>query len=194
MMKPWCCPALFAAFVLLVSATAEGAGADLPAARQANRDVATLTTSLVTPFFGAYYLEGKVRASSLFGVLLNTSYLSVENHDFRARSGTVGVGVDYYFQGHALRGWYVEAVGELWLASWRHEPSGEVAPVVPGYAGIALVGYQFVFDAGPVLDLGAGAVAFHVASADVEVSGASVSSGAVTKLYPAAKLNVGWAF
>lgn len=188
--------ALLVAFLLplLRSGTVEAAPDTVPAARKANRESVTLTTSLVTPFFGAYCLEGKLRASSLFGVLLNASYLSLENGDFRARSGTLGAGVDYFFQGDSLRGFYVEAVGELWLASWRHEPSGEVAPVVPGYAGIALLGYQFVFDAGPVLDLGAGAVAFHVASSHVEISSVSASSGAITKLYPAAKLNVGWAF
>ena len=82
----------------------------------------------------------------------------------------------------------------MWLSSWRHEPSGEVAPLGLGYAGIALVGYQFVFDRGPVVDLGAGVVAFHLPSAHVDAGGGSVSSEALTSVYPAAKVNVGWAF
>jgi len=152
----------------------------------------TIATSLVTPFFGAYYLEGKVNAASAFGVLLNTSYLSLDEHDWKVRSGTAGIGLDYYFQGRALRRWYAEAVAEVWFCSWRHESPAAVAPVVLGYAGVALVGYQFVFDAGPVLDVGAGAVAFHVPSA--QVGGSLAPPEAITKLYPAAKVNVGWAF
>ena len=154
----------------------------------------TLATSLVTPFFGAYYLEGKVRASSSFALVLNASYLTLEHDDWKTRAGTVGVGAEYFFQGDALRRWYVEAIGEVWFESRRHEPSGGVAPVGVGYAGIALVGYQFVFDRGPVIDLGAGVVGFHLPRAHVEAGGASVSSEALTKVYPAAKVNVGWAF
>jgi hypothetical protein len=155
----------------------------------------TIATSLVTPFFGAYYLEGKVRTSSTIALVFNASYLVLDNDDdWRTKSGTAGAGVEYFFQGDALRGFYLEAIAELWLSWQRHEPSGEVAPVELGYAGLAHAGYHFVWDAGPALDLGAGVVAFHLPSARVEVDGAPVTSEALTKIYPAAKVNVGWAF
>ena len=98
------------------------------------------------------------------------------------------------FGGDALRGWYVEGIGELWCSSWRHEASGELAPVVVGYAGIVLAGYEFVFDAGPVIDLGAGVVAFHAPSARIELDGDALTSRALTRVYPAPKVDVGWAF
>jgi hypothetical protein len=158
------------------------------------REKVTLTTSAVTPFFGAYLLESKLRMSNTIGMVLIGSYLVLENEDWNAKSGTVGAGVDYYFQGDALRRWYVEAVAELWFTSQRHEPSGEVAPLGLGYAALAVIGYQFVCDWGPVLDLGAGAVLFHLPSAKVEVEGGSVASEAMTRVYPVAKVNLGWAF
>jgi len=187
------CLALLALLIVVDLVDPETASASEPKESGAARTV-TLATSLVTPFFSAYYLEGKVVASSSVAVVLNTSYLTLENDDWKDRAATIGAGVDYFFQGHAPRRWYVEAIGEVWFSSWRHEPSGGVAPLALGYAGIALVGYQFVFDRGPVVDLGAGVVAFHQPSARVEVDGASFSSEALTKLYPAAKVNVGWAF
>jgi hypothetical protein len=188
---PTRCLAWFVPLILVGPGTAAAAEPqDAPAARK----TATIATSLVTPFFGAYYLEGKLRASSSFAAVLNTSYLTLENGDWQNRAGTVGAGVEYFFQGDALRRWYVEAIGEVWLSSWRHEPSGGVAPFGLAYAGIALVGYQFVFARGPVVDVGAGLVAFHLPSAHVEVAGGSVTSEPLTKLYPAAKVNVGWAF
>ena len=153
-----------------------------------------ITTSLITPFFDAYYLAAKVRASNHVSLIVNASYLLLEQHDWRAKSVTMGLGADYYFTGDGLRGWYVEAVGELWLSSWRHNPSGEHAPLALGYAGIALAGYEFVFDAGPVIDLGVGAVAFHTPSARVEFASGSAASEATTKVYPVAKVEVGWAF
>jgi hypothetical protein len=153
-----------------------------------------MTTSLVTPFFGAYYLEGKARASRSFAVVLNASYLTLEDHDWTHRAGTLGAGADYFFQGDALRRWYVEAIAEVWLSSSRYAPSGNVAPMGLGTAGIALVGYQFVFSRGPVVDLGAGVVAFHLPSAHVESTGGSVASEPLSRIYPAAKVDVGWAF
>jgi len=132
--------------------------------------------------------------SNALGLVFNTSYLSLANGDWKTRAGTVGAGVNYYFLGSALRRWYVEAIGELVVSSWRHEPSGEVAPIGLGYIGIALVGYKFVWDRGPVLDLGAGVVALHFRSAQVDLAGGAVSSAPFTTLYPAVKLNVGWAF
>jgi hypothetical protein len=158
------------------------------------REKVTFTTSAITPFFGAYLLESKVRMSNAIGLVLIGSYLVIENDDWKAKSGTLGVGIDYYFQGDALRRWYVEAVGELWLSSQRHEPSGEVAPMGLGYAAFALLGYQFVCELGPVLDLGAGAVLFHLPAAEVDVDGSNVASDAMTRVYPAAKVNVGWGF
>jgi len=160
----------------------------------AAQDTATVATSLITPFFSAYYLEGKLRASRSVALVLNASYLTLENDGWKARSGTFGVGGDYFFQGDALRRWYVEVIGEAWVSSQRHEGSGAVAPVGLAYAGVALVGYQFVFDRGPVIDVGAGFVAFHLPSAHVDTAGGSFSSQALARLYPAAKINVGWAF
>jgi hypothetical protein len=155
---------------------------------------ATIATSLVTPFFDAYYLEGKIRAPGGFAAVVNTSYLSISRGDWTTRAGTIGVGADYFFQGEALRRWYVEAIAELWLVSPRHAPSGAVAGFAPGYAGVALVGYQLVFDRGPMIDVGIGVVAFHLPGATVETASGSVSSQATTTVYPAGKLNVGWAF
>src|SRR6187399_173348 len=93
------------------------------------RESVTVTASLVTPFFGAYEAEAKIRASESFAVLVNGSYLALEHDDWETKTGTVGAGVNYYFA-RALRGWYVDATAELMFSSWRHEPSGEVAPVV----------------------------------------------------------------
>ncbi|HEX6277478.1 MAG TPA: hypothetical protein VFZ53_30755 [Polyangiaceae bacterium] len=183
--------ALFFTVLLLGTPTAWAE----PEESRAGRETVTLATSLITPFFGAIYFEGKLRASNTVAVVLNTSYLVMENDDdWKAKSGTLGLGANYYFQGDALRRWYVEAVAEVWVTSQRHEPSGEVAPVGLGYAAIALLGYEFVWDSGPVLDLGAGVVAFHLPSAEVEVDGSAIASEALTRVYPAAKVNVGWAF
>jgi hypothetical protein len=186
---PWL--ALLVPVLLLHARAASGAE---PPAPDANRKTVAITTSLVTPFFDAYYLALEARAANHLALVFNASYLLLENQEWKARTATVGAGADYYFGDDALRGWYVEAIGELWLSSWRHEPSAERAPLVLGYAGIALAGYQFVFDAGPVLDLGAGVVAFHAPSARVGLDGGAVASDALTRVYPAAKLEVGWAF
>lgn len=153
-----------------------------------------LATSLITPFFDAYYLEGKVRASDSFAVVANTSYLTLTNEGWKNRAGTLGVGAEYFFRGSALRGWYAEAIGEVWFSSWRHEQSGTVAPLGLGTAGIALVGYQFVLGPGFGVDLGAGVVGVHLPAAYGDVDGVRISSRAFTKIYPAAKINVGWAF
>jgi hypothetical protein len=170
------------------------AHAENSAESRAGRESVTLTTSLITPFFGAYEAEATVRASDAFGILFNTSYLSLSNDDWKTKTGTVGAGVNYHFLGGALRAWYVEAVGELVFSSWRHEPSREVAPIVLGYSGIALVGYRFVCDRGLVLDAGAGVVVLRFPSARVVLGDGALSSEAFTRLYPAIKLNVGWAF
>jgi hypothetical protein len=82
----------------------------------------------------------------------------------------------------------------LWFSPWRHEPSGEVSSIVLGVGGNALVGYRFVWDLGPVLDLGAGVVAIHLPSASVATAAGPISSDPFTRVYPAAKVNVGWAF
>ena len=192
-----CCskPARTWSFPLLLAILlgARSASAAEPEAPRTERETVTLATSVITPFFGAYLLESKIRMSNAVGLVLSGSYLMIDNDDWKAKSGTLGIGIDYYFQGDALRRWYVEAVAEAWLSSQQHEPSGAVAPLGLGYAAVALVGYQFVCDTGPVLDLGVGAVAFHLPSAEVEVDGGAVASDAMTKVYPAAKINVGWA-
>lgn len=187
-------PGPVAALLLLaLLGTRPAAAVEAETPRQ-GRERLTLTTSAITPIFGAYLLEGKIRAASSVAVLVGASYLSMEQDDWKVRAGTLNAGVTYYFGGDALRGWYVEGTGEAWLASWRHGPSKEVAPAVVGYAGTAVAGYQLVCDLGPVLDLGVGAVAFHVPAARAVVAGAPASSGALTRVYPAAKVNLGWAF
>ncbi len=163
---------------------------DSPPARKS----VTLQTDLITPFFGAYYLEANVRVSSHFGVLFNTSYLAFPNGDWKSRTGTFGVGLTYHFGGEALRGWYVEGVGEANLSSWRNEPSGQVAPLGVGWTGILVGGYRFVWNSGFVLDLAAGLVVLHLSSARVTTAEGVVASDALTRVYPAAKLGVGWAF
>lgn len=185
------CLILLGCFIL---ACARTAAASEPSESPAAPETVSISTSVVTPIFDAYYLETKVRASGSFAAIFNASYLTLENHDWTDRAGTVGAGVDYFFQGDALHRWYVEGIGEIWFSSWRHGSSGEVAPVGLGYAGIALVGYQLVLHHGPVVDLGAGAVAFHLPSVHVQSASGSVSSESLTKLYPAAKVDVGWAF
>lgn len=135
-----------------------------------------------------------MRASNHFGVVFNTSYLPLENGDWKTRTGTLGVGLSYYFQGDALRRWYVEAVGEANFSSWRHEPSGKVASVVVGATAVAVGGYRFIWSSGPVLDLAAGVVVLHLASGHVATVDGPVSSGQYNGVYPAAKLGVGWAF
>jgi hypothetical protein len=164
-----------------------------PAESHADPKTATLTTSLVTPFFGAYYLEGNVRASNALAALFNVSYLSLDNEDWTTNTGTVGAGVSYYCNGEALRGWYAEAGSELLLSSWRHQPSGKVAPIVPGFSVAAVLGYRFIWS-GPVLDLGAGAVVLHFPRAQVETATGTTPSDTLTKVYPVLKLNAGWAF
>lgn len=157
-----------------------------------------LSTSLVTPFFGSYVLEGTVRVSESFGVLMNASYLSMENPEdgrWTTRTGTVGFGLDYYFPHEALRRVYLEAIGEVLFSSWRYRSSDDVAPIVRGYSGIALAGYRFICKRGAMLDLGAGVVALHFPSAQLQLDGGdSLSSAAFTNVYPAVKLHVGWAF
>lgn len=181
------------AVVFLLSPVRNASATETNEARP-ERDTVALATSLVTPFFGAYYLEGKLRVSSSFAAILNTSYLTLENDDWKNRAGTVGFGGAYFCQGNAFRGWYVEAIGEVWLSSWRHEPSGAEASLGLGYAGMALAGHQWVFDPGFVLDLGAGALIIHLPGVHAASGSGRVSSEPLTKVYPAAKLNVGWAF
>jgi hypothetical protein len=181
-------------FSRLVLLHAEGTNAAEPGGGRARREAVTVTTSLVTPFFNALYVEANVRASNKIGVLINASYLTLENNDWKTKTGTVGAGVTYHLQGDALRRWYVEADGELWFSSWRHEPSGEVSSVVLGLGAIAVVGYRVVWELGPVLDLGVGVVGVHLPSARVATSAGPISSDAFTRVYPAVKVNVGWAF
>lgn len=191
-----------AGLVLLVASQflhARGTLAGEPDQPHTGQKAVTVQTDLITPIFGCYYLEADVRASDRFSVLINSSYLPVENHDWKAKAGTLGVGTSYYFQGESLRRWYVEGVGEANLAWWRHEPSGKVASMSVGYTGVAVVGYRFIWNSGAVLDAAVGVVGLHLPSVqvkDTDGTGSSytVSSDPVNKVYPAAKLNVGWAF
>lgn len=169
-----------------------------PAAAESNapavRKVVTVTTNLLSPFFGAYYLDATLRASSRLGVLMNASYFSIDNGDWSTHSGTLGAGLSYYLQGDALRRWYLEANSEFMLSRWRHSPSGNSASLVPGFTVGSVIGYRFVWELGPVVDLAAGAVLMHFPSASVETESGPASFAAFTRLYPAIKLNVGWAF
>jgi hypothetical protein len=164
-----------------------------PAPRAEGKSV-TVTTNVLSPFFGAWYLAANVRASKSVGVLFNASYFSVENDHWKTHTGTLGAGLSYYFQGEALRRWYVEGFSELMLSRWRHEPSGNTAAPVAGFTVGSVVGHRWVWELGPVLDLAAGAVMLHFPSARVETDAGTLSSKAFTRLYPAVKVDVGWAF
>ena len=60
---------------------------------------------------------------------------------------------------------------------------------------IGIAGYRYIWRSGPVLDVGAGAVAIHFPRARVELAdGSSPVSSAFTNVYPALKVHVGWAF
>lgn len=159
-----------------------------------DRERVSLTTSLITPIFGAYYLEANVRLADEWALLVNASSLVLDNADWTTTTGTVGAGVSYNWSGTALRGWYTVAVGEILFSSWEHEPSEQTASIVLGYSAIALMGYRFIWDAGPVVDVGAGFVGLHFPSAKVEVDGETIRSRPMTKYYPAVKAAVGWAF
>lgn len=154
----------------------------------------TLSANLLSPFFGAYYFASNLRASSRLGILLNASYFSLENGDWKTHSGTLGAGLSYYLDDTALRGWYLEGFSEFMLSRWRHEPSGSRASVVPGFTLGAVVGYRWIWELGPVVDLGAGAVMLHFPSAHVDTDTGPLASPALTRLYPAIKLDAGWAF
>ncbi len=183
-----------AVLVALTLAGAQPALAEVAEEAPLPPKAVTLQTDLITPLFSAYYLEANVRLSDHFGLLVNTSYLSLDNDSWKARTGTLGAGLSYYFEGEALRRWYVEAVGEVSLSSWRHEPSGEVAPVGLGSTGIAVAGYRFIGDCGAVLDLAAGVVVLHLPGTHVTTDDGVISASALTNVYPAAKASVGWAF
>jgi hypothetical protein len=161
---------------------------------QEPRESVTLTTSLVTPFFGAYEVAANLRLTDHWGLLVNASTLVLDNDDWHTNTRTVGAGVTYSWSGTSLRGWYSNVVGEAMFSSWSHEPSGQKAPLVFGYTAIAITGYRFIWDLGPVVDVGLGAVALRFPSASISVDGETLRSKALTKVYPAVKVSVGWAF
>lgn len=152
-----------------------------------------VTTSVITPLFGAYYLESHIRIANRLGLVLNTSRLILSDDEWTTTANTAGAGLSYYFRDDAVRGWYVEAIGELWLNSREHDPSGRAARVFGGGV-LAEVGYRFVHALGPVLDLALGAVAVRVPGADVQTATGAASTGAQTLVLPTVKVNVGWAF
>src|SRR6188768_1608511 len=166
------------------TASATTASATSAAAEAPPEHRVALTTNLVTPFFGAYLLEGTARLSGSWGLLASASYLSLENpkdQAWRTYAGTIAAGLDYYLPLGAPRRAYLEAVGEMVFSSWHHQPSGQVAPLVIGSTAIALVGYRYIWPRGPVLDVGVGVVAIHFPGARVELAnGASTSSAAFT--------------
>lgn len=154
----------------------------------------SLATSLVTPIFGAYLLEANVPFTEHWGLLVNTSYLVLDNAEWSTETGTVGAGITYNWKGRGLRGWYSEVVGEVMFSSWTHDPSDAKASIVLGYTGIVASGYRFIWDAGPLVDLGVGFVGLHFPSARASADGETWTSKPMTKFYPAVKVAVGWAF
>jgi len=184
---------LFVATALL-SLRASPAHAET-AREQSPKKSLTLTTNVIAPFFGVYYVEANVVLSKRFSLLANTSYFPLHSGAWRARAVAAGMGLNYNFQDTAPRGWHVEAIAEAIFASWNHEANpDETSPIVVGSSFSALGGYRFVWDAGPVLDLGLGLALVHIPSGTAEVAGEPAASGSVTRLYPGPKLNVGWAF
>lgn len=165
-----------------------------PAQPHASSKTVVITTNVLSPFFGAYTVDATFRGSRKLGVFANSSYFSIENGDWKTHTGTVGAGVQYYFRGTALRRWYLEGFSELMLSSWRHEPSGNTASLVPGFTVGSVVGYRWLWDFGPVLDLAAGSLLMHFPSARVQTDTGQISSAAFTRVYPGIKINVGWAF
>ena len=178
------------ALVVLLSASVASA-ADEPHRTSAR---VLMATSLVTPLFGAYYFEVNARLSGGVGGLVNVSRLSLENGDWTSTGHTIGTGLGLYFNGDALRACYVEAVGEVLLNTWRHEPSGKTSSLGVGGTMYVMAGYRFIHDWGPVLDVGVGVVGLRAPGAHVETSVGPVSLDAKTSIYPAVKANVGWSF
>jgi hypothetical protein len=154
----------------------------------------SIGTSLITPIFGAYLLEANASITDHWALLINASSLVFDNADWRTTSRTLGIGGTYNWRGTGLRGWYTGVTGELMFSSWTHQPSGQRADMVLGYNAIVGSGYRFIWDAGPMLDLGVGAVVLHFPSAKVVVDGETVRSKAMTQVYPAVNVTVGWAF
>ena len=177
--------------VVMLSASIANAAPDEPHRTSAR---VLMATSLVTPLFGAYYFEVNARLSGAVGGLVNVSRLSLENGDWTATGHTIGTGLGLYFNGDALRAWYVEAVGEVLLNTWRHEPSGKTADLGVGGTMYVMAGYRFIHELGPVLDVGVGAVGLRAPGAHVDTSAGPVSLDAKTSIYPAVKANVGWSF
>jgi hypothetical protein len=166
-----------------------------PAPERAPRKSLTVSANVLSPFFGVYYVEANVPVSSRFSLIVNANHFPLHSGPWLARTTAAGAGVNYNFQGTAPRGWHVEAIAEALFASWRHEGSSdETSPIVVGSSFSALAGYRFVCDAGPVLDLGLGLARIHIPSGTAGADGEAVSSGAVSRFYPAPKINIGWAF
>ena len=180
----------FSIVLLAVTATFTGPAA----AESGDEKRVAFTTNMLTPLFGAYYLDASLRLSSRFVLLFNTSYLTLSSGDWKTKTGTVGGGVLYHWQGTAMRRWYLEASSELLLSSWRYEPSGDTASIQPGFSLASVIGYRFIWDIGFVLDLAAGVVVLHFPSVDIDAASGPAASHALTRFFPAAKLNVGWAF
>jgi hypothetical protein len=180
-------------FVPLVLLPVRLRAAEPPPAMPARKTV-SVTTNVLSPFFGAYYLAANLRASSKLGVMLNSSYFSIDHGDWHTRTGTLGAGLSYYFEGEALSRFYLEAFSELMLSRWRYQPSGNTAPVEAGFSLGSVVGHRWLWQAGPVLDLAAGALVMHFPSAQADTSAGRISSEALTRVYPAVKVDVGWAF
>jgi len=166
-----------------------------PPREQAPREVITVTTNVVAPFFDVFPIEANLRLTNHFVLVLNGSHFSLSTGDWSSRINAAGLGVSYHFQASAPRRWYVEAIAELLLASWRNgEDPSDPAPLVMGSSLSALGGYRFIWETGPVLDLGLGIARVHVPSATAETESGPASSGQVTRYYPAPKVNLGWAF
>jgi len=72
-----------AAMVLVKLAVSD---ADEPGRANAN---VVVTTSVVTPLFGAYYLESNIRLARRWGLVVNTSRLTLADDDWTSTGNTV---------------------------------------------------------------------------------------------------------
>lgn len=178
------------ALILLRVAPARSA---TPPSQSPNESL-TLTANIIAPLFGVYYAEGNIRFSRRIGMVVNVNHFSLESAEWTATATALGAGLSYYWQGEALRQWYIESVIEILLAEWRYDGSSNgTSSLLLGTSGSIIAGYRFICDFGLVVDLGVGLTVIHIPSSTAEANGERISPHPLTRLYPAAKVNAGWA-
>src|SRR5687768_11775506 len=102
-----CPPAFVAALTVLLGALPSPAET---AREQAHRESLTVTTNVLSPFFGVFYAEANVPLSGRFSLITNVNHFPLHAGAWRARTTAAGLGVNYNFEGSAPRGWHVEAI------------------------------------------------------------------------------------